>query len=496
MMKLHSKVAVRVCLAATFIPAAAAAQSVTTYHNSIQRHGAYVVPGLTAATAASMHMDTAFAPSFTGNVYAQPLYWQPSGSDGRIIVATENNKVLALNANTGATIWKTQLPAPAHSSALQCGNINPEGITGTPVIDSASGLIYLDAVTGNTPSTVRHRVYALSAATGAVQPGWPLDVQAALAARGVSFDSTDQGERSALLFLGGAVYVTFGGRSGDCGGYHGTVVQVTPGTRPTVAGVWQTGAVHGGIWSQGGPASDGRFIYATTGNTSGTSTWMDGEAIIRLKSGLAHSTKTADYFTPSNWQTLDNDDADLGGTEAFPIVVPAQSGPAAPRLIAFGKDGNAYLVNRANLGGIGAALAVTQASRSEIITAPAVYNTSTAAMVVFRNGDGLNCRGSSLSMLTITSSATPLTEAWCAGLNGAGAPIITTTNGSANPLVWITGAEGDNLLHGFDAMTGSVVFNGGGQGMTGLRHFQTILAANHHLYVGADNKVWAFTFTN
>jgi hypothetical protein len=495
-MKLHRKVAVRLCLAATIMPAAAFAQSVTTYHNSIERHGAYVVPGLTAATAASMHMDTAFAPSFTGNVYAQPLYWKQSGAIGRIIVATESNKVLALNANTGATVWKTQLPPPAPHSALQCGNINPEGITGTPVIDPGSGLIYLDAVTGTTPSNVRHRVYALSAATGAVQPGWPLDVQAALSARGVSFDSTDQGERSALLFLGGAVYITFGGRSGDCGGYHGTVVQVTPGSHPVVAGVWQTGAVHGGIWSQGGPASDGKSIFATTGNTSGTSTWMDGEAIIRLKPGLAHSTNTADYFTPSNWQTLDNDDADLGGTEAFPIAVPSQSGPAAPQVIALGKDGNAYLADRTNLGGIGGQLAVTQVSHNEIITAPAVYNTAAAAMVVFRNANGLKCGGSSLSMLNITTGASPITEAWCAGLNGAGAPIVTTTNGGANPLVWITGAEGDNLLHGFDAMTGSVVFAGGGQSMTGLHHFQTILAANHHLYVGADNKVWAFTFTN
>ncbi len=470
----------------------AAAQSVTTYHNGINRHGEYVVPGLTAAMAAGMHMDTAFHGAVTGNVYAQPLYWQASaGAPGVVIVATEANEIDALDANTGALVWRTQLPAPAPNSALQCGNINPEGITGTPAIDPASGTIYLDAVTGSTASAVRHQVYALSASTGAVQPGWPLDMQSALAARGMAFDSTDQGERGALLVLNGQVYITYGGRSGDCGGYHGTVVQVAPSATPSVAGAWATRAVRGGIWAQGGAASDDHSLYVTTGNTSGASSWMDGEAILRLHPGLAHATSSIDYFTPSNWQQLDNYDQDLGGTEAIPFALPAGGGP---RVIAFGKDGNAYLADRRNLGGIGGQVATLHVSNTEIITAPAIYNTAQAAMVVFRNGAGINCSGSSLTMLSIATGATPIRELWCAGLNGAGAPIVTTTNGAANPLVWVVGAEGDNLLHGFDAKTGHAVFGGGGQSMTGLRHFQTLIAANHHLYVASDGKVYAFTF--
>ncbi len=485
--KIAAQVAIAVATAGT-----AAAQSVTTYHNGVNRHGEYVVPGLTAAAAGGMHMDPAFTSAVTGNVYAQPLYYQSSASAaGRLIVATESNEVDALDANTGALVWRTQLPAPAPSSALQCGNINPEGITGTPAIDPGSGNIYLNAVTGTTAATVRHMVYAISATTGAVQPGWPVDVQAALTAKGVAFDSTDQGERGAVLVLNGQVYLTYGGLAGDCGNYHGTVVQVNPAGTPSVAGVWSTRALRGGIWAQGGAASDGYSLYITTGNTSGASTWMDGEGIIRLRAGLNHSSSTADYYSPTNWQQLDAYDQDLGGTEAFPFVLPAGGGG---RVIAFGKDGNAYLANRAALGGIGGQLAVTKVSDTEIITAPAIYNTSTAAMVVFRNASGINCSGSSLSMLSVGTGSAPIHEVWCAALNGAGAPIVTTTNGAANPLVWIVGAEGDNLLHGFNAMTGSVVFAGNGQSMTGLRHFQTLLAANKHLYVGSDGKVYAFTF--
>ncbi len=483
-------------LAFALAAGSAAAQSVTTYHNSINRHGEYVVPGLTAATAANMHQDSAFSGSFTGAVYAQPLYWQASAHTvGNVIIATETNLVEALNASTGAVMWSTQLPAGPASNQLQCGNIPIEGITGTPAIDPASGLIYLDAVTGTSSSTVRHKIYALSAATGAVQPGYPLDVQSALAARGVTFDSTIQGERGAVLFVNGAAYFTYGGRSGDCGNYHGIVVQVAPSASPSVAGAWSTRADRGGIWAQGGSASDGTSVFVTTGNTSGATTWGDGEGIIRLKSGLARTTGTLNYFTPTNWQMLDDDDLDLGGTEALPF----QAGGAAgsPRIIAFGKDGNAYLNDRRNLGGIGGQIAVQKVSNSAIITAPAIYNSDSLSMVVFRDGNGIKCGGSSLTMLSVAPSGTsPINELWCSALNGAGAPIVTTTNGAANPLVWVLGAEGDNLLHGYDAMTGAAVFTGGGQAMQGLRHFQTILAANGHLYVAGNGTLYAYTFSH
>ncbi len=473
----------------------ATAQSVTTYHNNVNRHGEYTVPGLTAATAATMHLDTAFNGTFTGDVYAQPLYWQANSSTlGNVIIATETNLVKALNASTGAVAWSTQLPPGPASNQLQCGNIPIEGITGTPAIDPATGILYLDAVTGTSSSTVRHKIYALSAATGAVQPGYPLDVQSALAAKGVSFDSTIQGERGAVLFFNGAAYFTYGGRSGDCGNYHGMVVQVTPSSAPSVAGVWSTRADRGGIWSQSGSASDGSAVYVTTGNTSGASTWGDGEGIIRLRPGLPHTTNALNYFTPSNWQTLDDDDLDLGGTEAIPFLASGTAGN--PRLIAFGKDGNAYLVDRRNLGGIGGQIAVQHVSNNAIITAPALYNADHVSMVVFRDSNGLKCSGSSITALTVApSGATPINEVWCAAMNGAGAPIVTTTNGAANPLVWVIGAEGDNLLHGYNAATGAVVFAGGGQAMQGLRHFETILAANRHLYVAGNGVLYAFTYT-
>ncbi len=475
------------------VPGSTFAENVVTYHNSPTRHGVYTVPNLTLSAASGTHLDRNFSGKVDGHVYAQPLFWHPAGGEPLVIVATESDVVAALDANTGATVWKHKLGEPVPLKDLPCGNIDPDGITGTPVIDPAAGIVYLDALV-LTNTTPKHSIYALSLANGSVISGWPLDVKARLGALGVNFSSATQGERSALQLMAGALYVNFGGNWGDCGTYHGTVVQVQL-SPPKITASWQTRANGGGIWAQGGLASDGGSLFATTGNTFNASTWSDGEAIVRLKPGLAHSLDPHDFFTPSNWQTLDNRDADLGGTEALPLEIAISGSKPARRVIALGKDGNAYLVDRSNLGGIGGALAVRSVSSGEIITAPAVYETQSATMVAFTNGGGGLCSGNGMMMLGIAASgASPITEQWCAPFSGAGAPIVTTTDGISNPIVWVVGAEGDGLLHGFNALNGSVVFDGGKAPLTGLRHFATIVAGEGHFYIGADNRIYAFAF--
>lgn len=470
------------------------AQSVVTYHNGIARHGHYKVPGLTLAAAATMHPDAHFHAKLDGHIYAQPLYWLPPGAkDGRLIVATESNVVYALDAATGSEVWKTKLGSSVPLGELPCGNIDPDGITGTPVIDPAAGAVYFDALTQR-KSGPRHLVYALSLADGSVLPKWPLDVQTALARNGVSFSSSTQGERGGLLLFGGSLYVSYGGNWGDCGSYRGRVVQIDP-SGPKIVAQWSTRAQGGGIWAQGGIAGDGQSIYATTGNTFGAQKWSDGEAIIRLRPGLVAPASPKDYFAPSNWQQLDQSDEDLGGTEALPLNIGVSASQPAKRVIAFGKDGNAYLVDRSNLGGIGGELAAKSVSSSAIITAPAVYSTPLQTMVAFTSRGGGSCTGNNLTMLTIAGTGTsPISTAWCAAFSGGGAPIVTTTDGKTNAIVWVVGAEGDNMLHGFNALTGDAVFSGGGDSLSGLHHFVTILAAQKHLYVAGDGTVYAFAF--
>ena len=71
---------------------------------------------------------------------------------------------------------------------------------------------------------------------------------------------------------------------------------------------------------------------------------------------------------------------------------------------------------------------------------------------------------------------------------------MTTTDGHSNAIVWVVGAEGDNQLHGFRGDTGEALVSAPLQAMTGLRHFQTLIATEDRIYVAADGTVYAFAF--
>jgi hypothetical protein len=474
------------------------AQSVLSYHGNPGRSGNFVVPGLSWERARSVHLDPGFHPRFSGHVYAQPLYWQPPGaSSGLLIVATEDDTVQAIDARSGNVVWARMLGRPVALAIQPCGNIDPLGITGTPVIDQKSQAVYLDAMIAEA-SGPRHQIFALSLKDGAILPGWPVDVATALMASGQHFNAPDQNQRGALTVLGGRVYVPYGGHFGDCGDYHGWVIGVglqNPGDIVS----WSTRAQGGGIWAPGGIASDGRSLFVATGNTIDVRQWSDGEAVFRLAPDLARGNRTQDYFAPPDWSALDARDADLGGTNPLPLNVSAGNGTQA-LILALGKDARAYLLDRNNLGGIGGSLVSKTVAADPIRTAASAYPAADGMFVAFE-GPGAHCpaprRGDALTVLKIRAGSPPaLATAWCGALSGRGSPVVTTTDGHSDPIVWILGAEGDNRLHGFRGDTGEPVFDGGGPGdmMTGLHHFQDLLPAGGRLYVGADDRLYAFSY--
>jgi PQQ-like domain len=495
-MPIASKGRLRLCgavaLASVVIAVAlpAKAQNVLTYHGRADRSGNFVMPALTWERAGNIRQDTAFNARFAGNLYAQPLYWKPSGAaSGRLIVASESNTVAAVDAATGNTVWTRSLGPSVPLSALPCGNIDPLGITGTPVIDEASGAIYLYVVVSE--AGVHHRVYALSLNDGSVLPGWPIDVADSLRTLGQNFDPRTQNQRGALTFLGRTLHIPFGGHFGDCGTYYGWVLGI-PLDNPHRISAWRTRGRGGGIWAPGGIASDGQSLYVTTGNTEGASEWADGEAVFRLMPDLRHSEAKTDFFAASDWRTLDSRDADLGGTNPLPFDLPSGSG-TQPVVLALGKDEKAYLLDRRNLGGIGGSLVAERVATFPIRTAPAAFPADNGVFVAFQ-GRGAHCPGGQrgdLTVLKIASGTSPtINTAWCGAMAGGGAPIVTTTDGHANPIVWILGAEGDNRLHGFRGDTGEALFSSAP--LAGLRHFQTLIAADNRLYVGADGRLFAF----
>jgi outer membrane protein assembly factor BamB len=466
--------------------------AVLTYHGDQNRSGHFVVPGLTWDKARSAHLNQAFDARVAGHLYAQPLYWHAPGSNSAmLLVAGEDDIVQAFDATTGKEIWRRSVGRPVPASSLPCGNINPVGITGTPVIDPTTQAIYFDAATQGSAGP-RHEVFGLSLRDGAVLPGWPIDIADALQRSGRHFDPRIQNQRAALTLLEGTVYVAFGGHFGDCGDYHGWVVGLPLRNLGQLVS-FETRARGGGIWAPGGLSVVGGHIFFATGNTFGASTWSDGEAVFRVGPDLQRSESKRDHFAPSDWKVLDARDEDLGGSNPLPFKIADTRGGEQDVVLALGKDRKAYLLDGNDLGGIGGQLAESIVSGIRIITAPAVYRVDNDVFVAV----GADCpnasRNHDLTVLRITGGSAPsMNTAWCGAVAGRGSPIVTTTDGHSNPIVWTLGAEGDNRLHAFRGDTGETIFTS--EPLAGLRHFQTLIATQDRLYIGADGRVFAFNF--
>ncbi len=444
----------------TVLPALARAAGPTTeiliYHADAARSGNFVLPDLTVDRARGIHPDGGFHAQIEGHVYAQPLFSRGSGSGGGglVLIATESNVVYALDGASGKTVWRQALGKPVPRVALPCGNIDPLGITGTPAIDPRGQALYLDAMLQG-PDGPTHRLFGLSLRDGTVLPGWPIDVAAGLHRQGLDFAARNQNERGALLILGDTVYVPYGGHFGDCASYHGWVVGAKLGGNHALTS-WHVPAQAGGIWAPAGISSDGASLFVATGNTMDTRQWSAGEAVIRLPPDLKFSGQPRDYFAPSDWRALDDRDADLGGVAPVEFAVSGM-----PLVLTLGKDGKAYLLDGRHLGGIGGALAQAEVSPRAIRTAIAMFPLGDAEAIAFE-GAGSTCpsgrSGRGLTVLKITAKPPGIATAWCGAVDGRGAPIVTTTDGHSNPIVWMLGAEGDNRLYAFRGDTGEKLF--------------------------------------
>ena len=493
------------CLAALgAIPKANAQVNVTQFHNHDSRDGLYIDSAFTPSAAANLARDLNFDGTISGNVYAQPLYIEGRpGGRAMVIAATESNNVYALDAVDGSVIWERNVGPAVSAEDLICTKFDPMGITGTPIVDLASRALFLDAmITPDGGATKKHLIFSLKVDTGDINPGWPVDVEATASYNGINFSAAIQQQRPALGIVGNILYVGYGSMM-DCSLWHGWLVGV-PIDNPASVTAWAAGgggSWGGAIWGVGGVASDGKSPFVTTGNTANTGgNWHGGEAIIRFQPGPIFSGSTSDYWAPTNWQSLDQIDGDLGSSGPLLVDVPG----AAPSrlLVALTKHRNAYLVNRDNLGGISASIDESQVASSTILQAAVTYRAKQSTYVAFRaNNDG----NTALSAFRITATNPPTIDI-PGGWNvprpsgGCGSPFVTSTDGASNMIVWVVGTEdhltgGDQRLHGYDGNTGAVIYDGGGPDelMAGTHYYNTTgIVAGGRIYVAGDNKVYAF----
>ena len=116
-------------------------------------------------------------------------------------------------------------------------------------------------------------------------------------------------------------------------------------------------------------------------------------------------------------------------------------------VLALGKDGNAYLLNRNNLGGIAAPVASLNVDGTIRGQSSATYHTSLGTYFVFRAGS------SQLKAYKITATSPPtIVSAWSVTQTGQGSPWVTTTDGTNNAIVWVVGADSEGIS-GYTATT-------------------------------------------
>jgi hypothetical protein len=439
--------------------------------------------------------DSTFAPALDGLVYASPLFLE-AGLDGKdvLYVATEQNNVYAIDAATGTVLWQTPLGAGVPQSEFGCGNIDPLGITSTPALDIAyRQLVVVGTVNvGNAP---HHTIYGLSIDTGSVL--WSIDIDKTVS----GFDTKYQGQRAGLLLLNDIVYIGFGGYDGDCGTNWGYVMGVPLATAPNGLFYYQTPGQGGAIWAPNGIATDGTSVFAVTGNGEGSQLqWTDGDsdALLRLNAAsLTFSGLAADYFAFHEWASLSANDADLGsnGTVFFNLAGTG-SGELA---VLIGKQRNAYVIDRANMGGIQTpdhplgeldGIATSDASGGM-----ATYQTASGRYVAYNAScDG---QGDTLGVLKVSPGTPPVvSQAFCvsqgaSGGDTGGSPIVTTSDGSADAVLWGLGAYGDNQLHSVDGETGAPLLTSKTV-MPGVVHWVAPLVAKGSLYVPANGTVYAY----
>jgi outer membrane protein assembly factor BamB len=405
--------------------------------------------GVAAGLPAAGPLSLRWTARLDGAVYGQPLV-----VGGMVIAATENDSVYALSESAGHVLWRTHVGTPVPLSSLPCGNIDPLGITGTPVYDQDDGLVYAVAET----TGYHHVLFGLSVRDGSVQ------VERDIPAPDASGNHPANNQQRPGLAIGdGRVYATFGGLTGDCGQYIGSVVGVPlSGSGPLVS--WHTPTSReGAIWGTAGPvAGPGGNLYISVGNgAAGPGQAYDGSDSVTELTPALHR---AGFFAPTVWADDNSRDLDLGSTQ------PALAAGNAAFIM--GKRGVGYLLDTAHLGGIGGQLA----SRS-------ICAAFGAAAV---NGDTVYepCSGGGMAAITVNAAQPKIGVLWRGPSDANGSPVV---GGGA---VWVTRySDGGGTLYELDPATGAVKSRLAIS--EGLPHFSSLSLADGTAFVSTLHGVVA-----
>jgi outer membrane protein assembly factor BamB len=355
------------------LPAWAGQTSVTTYHNDVRRNGWNLQETvLTPSTVAGGSFKQLVSVALDQQIDAEPLFMPQQtiagGVHDTVYVATENNSVYAIDAQSGQILVHRNFGPPVPLAAIPGGcpnNVNSVGINSTPVIDPLSKTLYV--ITFNYGYKIpAYWIHALD--LGTLQDKIPrvrIGASATLTnGQTFNFDSSTARQRAALLLRNGTVYAAF---TSFCD-------NIPSKTRGWVLG-WKTGTLDpinriitnklarspqtfflSTIWMSGYGLSSDAFgsIYFVTGNSDPENTQFYpnnlSESVVKMRSDLG---AVQSYFTPGTVATgrevLDEQDLDFGSGGV--MIIPVQQGKFPRLAVAAGKVGMMYLMRQGALGG-------------------------------------------------------------------------------------------------------------------------------------------------
>jgi hypothetical protein len=484
------------------------------YHNDNGRTGQNLNETvLTTGNVNAAQFGKLFAYPVDGQIYAEPLYVPAVSVPGLgvhnvVYVATENDSVYAFDADgtTSTPLWQVSfLSGGAQTLSTTdiggCANIAPQvGITSTPVIDPVSNTIFALArtkqVSGGKTSYFQS-LHALDITSGLELPGSPVVIQASISSASgtVTFNPQTQNQRAGLFLLNGVVYIAWASHC-DIQPYHGWLMGYQEGSLRQVA-VYNTtpNGIEGGIWQSGAAPAVDEFgnIYVMNGNGTfdvNTGGVDYGEGLQKLTLS-GSSLDVADYFVPSNYLTLNASDLDLGS--GGPLLLPDQAAPPTQMLVAAGKQGMVYLVDRTNLGQYNAnANQVLQTLPAGTVptahSMPAYWQNNIYFVGVGDYAKSFRLYGGLLS--TSPTSQSPTSFGY------PGATPAVSANGSTNGLLWVLSTvQGiPALLHVYDAANLSRELYNSHQKMTrdqaGIAvKFTVPTVANGKVYIGTQTEL-------
>jgi hypothetical protein len=479
--------------------------SVTTWHYDNARTG--VNPNENVLNLANVNPNT-FGKLFDipadGAVVGQVLYLPNvsilgKGAHNVAYAATMHDSVYAFDAdsNTGANaspLWQVSLLPPGATpvpiTVQGCSGVTgwtEVGVVATPVIDAASGTIYVVAKTYESGNSV-FRLHALDVTTGGEKFGGPVQIAATYTLNGQTetFNPLAETNRPALLLTNGHVYLAFGSNGCNDYGDKGWVISYNASTLAQ-EGAFDTepGKALASIWMKGGglSADSASNIYGEAAEGNFTPGTNFGSSVFRLTQS-GNALQVADWFAPWNQDFISKNDLDLNDAV---LLLPDQPGPHPHLALAAGKEGTIYLLDRDNMGKF---CASCTAGDTQIVQELPQVAKHTGCFVywngvVYSTGTGYPILGWALTNGMLSSTPVVQTPPQAGGHS----PIITST-GTANGILWQI--NGTNLA-AYNAATLAQLYatsqTNGRDTLPPIPHFAQLMVVNGKLYIGTNSGI-------